>query len=82
MTIPDGLLIADGLDTAYIGYIERHNEPRIAVYDAEKCIQVFVDRDDMSYEDAQDWFFFNVAGAYVGEQTPAYLFKDDEPISP
>ena len=82
MVIPDGLLIANGLDAAYLGYIERTNEPRVAVYDMEKCIQVFMEDEGMSREEAEEWFDYNVAGAYVGAQTPAYLVRDDEPISP
>jgi hypothetical protein len=27
----------------------------------------------MEYEDALDYFNFNVSGAYVGEQTPIWL---------
>ena len=82
MVIPDGLLIANGLDAAYLGYIERTNEPRVAVYDMEKCIQVFMEDEGMSREEAEEWFDYNVAGAYVGAQTPAYLVREDESQAP
>ena len=29
--------------------------------------------EDMSYEEAVEFFEFNVTGAYVGEHTPAFL---------
>ena len=78
MIIPDELLIADGLDQAFIGHIERMNEPPVAVYDIEKIIGIFMTRDGMTQEEAEEFFAFNVDGAYVGPQTPAYLIKPEE----
>ena len=46
----------------------------MAVYDYEKCIQVLVERDGMTREDAEEFFDFNVVGAYVGENTPIFLY--------
>jgi hypothetical protein len=28
----------------------------------------------MSYEDAIDYFYFNVSGSYVGEKTPIWCY--------
>jgi len=69
------MLVADGFDNAIIGYIERMNEPKVVVYDRDKCIEILVERDHMTEDDADEFFEYNVAGAYVGEQTPAYLIK-------
>ena len=44
-------------------------------YDYDKCVQVFVDRDGMSLEDAEEYFQFNVLGAYVGDRTPVFLWN-------
>ena len=41
----DDTLLADGLEDAFIGFFQRINEPRIVVYDYEKCIQILMDRD-------------------------------------
>jgi hypothetical protein len=43
------------------------------VYDLNKCIEVLVDRDGMSQEEAVEYMDFNVLGAYVGEETPIFL---------
>lgn len=44
-------------------------------YDYDKCVQVFVERDGMSLEDAEEYFQFNVLGAYVGDRTPVFLWN-------
>ena len=40
-------------------------------------ITKLVRRDDMSYEDAQEFINFNIEGAYIGEDTPILV----EPMS-
>ena len=67
------MLIADGFDQAVIGYIDRTNETRVVVYDREKCIDIL--SKDMSRDEAEEYFEYNVAGAYMGAETPAYLHK-------
>jgi hypothetical protein len=67
------LLLADGFDAAFIGTGERCGQPTIAVYDREKCIEVLEKRDGMTQEEANEFFEFNVVGAWVGEQTPIFV---------
>jgi hypothetical protein len=43
----------------------------MAVYDRQKCIEILMR--DMSEEDAHEYFEFNVIGAFVGENTPAFI---------
>jgi hypothetical protein len=45
------------------------------VYSRSKCIEVLITRDKMSKEEAEEFFDFNVEGAYMGEKTP--IFVDD-----
>ena len=71
----EGALLADGFEQALIGYGYQFNYP-VAVYSRKRCMDILVERDEMSYEDAMEYFDFNVAGAYVGESTP--IFLDDE----
>ena len=69
----EDMLFADGFDGALIGYIERAGIPSIACYDRYKCIEILAK--DMSYEDAIDYFYFNVVGSYVGENTPCFFTR-------
>ena len=68
----DGLLFADGYDEAILGIGTRNGE-EIVVYNAEKVIRILRRRDGMSLDEAEEFFDFNVAGAWVGERTPLFL---------
>ena len=65
-------LLADGFEDAIIGYVERFNSGPVALYDREKCIRILVERDDMDRDEAEEFFDFNVQGAWVGGQIPAF----------
>ena len=67
------ILLADGLDEAFIGIGWQFNTP-LAVYDRDKCIEI-LESQGMTPEEAQEYFYFNTQGAYVGEQTPIFIEK-------
>ena len=66
----DSILTADGFDDALVGVVERFGQPPIACYDKDKYIEILAK--DMSYEEAIEYFYYNVVGAYVGEFTPCF----------
>lgn len=68
-------LLADGYEDAIIGVVERCSQPVLVVYDAEKCIQILVDRDGMEPDEAREFFEFNTLGAWGGEGTPVFLWR-------
>lgn len=65
-------LKADGFDEAIVG-IGRQFNKNLVIYDEDKCIEILMERDGMSEEEAIEFFEFNVVGAYVGEYTPIYV---------
>ena len=71
-------LLADGFEDAFLGMCVVFNRPPLATYDRDKCIEILVKRDGMTYEEAVEFFEFNVSGAWVGENTPIYLTLRDE----
>jgi hypothetical protein len=73
---PDALL-ADGYDAAIVGLGVRCGQPTLVVYDIAKCIDILVERDDMSPEEAAEYFEFNTLGAWVGENTPLFLWRPE-----
>ena len=82
--LDDNALLADGLETAFIG-VGTQGYFRFAVYDEAKVLALYVERDGMTIGEAQEFFDFNVAGAYVGERTPIFLTRcslDDLEIHP
>lgn len=77
---PDALL-ADGFEDAILGVGERCSQEPIVVYDARKCVEILMQRDGMSEEEATEFFEFNTLGSWVGENTPLFLWRvpdDDE----
>lgn len=74
--VNEDMLFADGLDDALVGYIERAGMPSIACYDKDKCIEILAK--DMRHEEAVEYFYFNTAGAYVGENTPCFLTRTED----
>ena len=73
----EDVLLADGFDAAFVGLAERCGSVPVAVYDRARCIQVLVARDGMSEEEAEEYFDFNVLGAYVGERTPWFITSEN-----
>lgn len=69
---PDAML-ADGFEGALIGIGLQFNR-HLAVYDYETCVQILMSRDGLSRQDADEYMDFNVLGAYVGENTPVFIF--------
>jgi len=69
---PDALL-ANGFEAAFIGVCRRFGQPPLAAYDVAECLRILVDRDEMSYEEAEEYFEFNVIGAWMGEHTPVFV---------
>lgn len=73
---PDALL-ADGLEDALIGYTLNTHHAHVAVYSYPKCVDILVTRDGMTPEDAEEYLSFNTLCAYVGENTPLYVWMPE-----
>lgn len=70
----EGCFLADGFEDAFLGLAQRFGFSHpVATYDYEKCLRVLEDRDGMSRQDAEEFFCYNVIGAWVGEQTPIFI---------
>ena len=69
---PDALF-ADGLDDALIGYTINTHHAHVAVYSATRCVEVLVDRDGMTPEEADEYLEFNTYCCYVGPNGPLFV---------
>ena len=72
----DDILLADGFEAAYLGVCRRFNT-YAALYDYDRCVAILMERDGMTYDEAEEYMEFNVLGAYVGEATPVFLLRDE-----
>jgi hypothetical protein len=64
----ESFLKADGFDDAVIGFEDRSMR---LIYSTIECIRI-LQADGMTYEDAIDYFYYNVEGSFVGELTPIW----------
>ena len=83
----EGVYLADGFDEAIIGISERAGRSRIVAYDRDKCIEIIISHSshvgsrstedgltcDEKYEEAVEYFDYNVIGSWLGDGTPEFL---------
>ena len=65
-------LFADGFDEAIMGIATQCNKS-LVLYDYQKCVEILVERDEMSYEEAVEYMEFNTCSAWMGENTPLFF---------
>lgn len=69
-------LFADGLRDAIVGYTRILDTGKeVVVYDAYKVIEVLMRDEGMTYEDAVEYADFNIFTAYMGENTPLFVWE-------
>jgi hypothetical protein len=73
------LMIADGLEAAFIGVVHRFpNAEPLAAFDLEKCVQIFMEG-GMTRKEAEEHMDHNVLGALVGDLAPVFVeFSEEE----
>lgn len=71
---PENAIIVDGFDDCIIGIAERCSQPDIVAYDTDKIIEKLV-ADGMLRDEAEEHFYFNIQGAWLGEDTPVFIRK-------
>lgn len=58
-------------DEAILGLAQRAGGTVCVAYDRARCIDILAR--DMSREEAEEYFEFNTASAWVGEATPVFI---------
>ena len=74
------MIKADGFDDCIIGFAEvwdGNEQVCRVVYNASDMYQKLMAVDGMSAEEAQEYFDYNIHGAYVGKATPIYMWPGD-----
>ena len=62
-------------DEAIIGVVERAGGSAVIAYDTQKILSIL--ERSMPMEDAQEYFDYNILGAYMGDKTPVYITSGD-----
>lgn len=70
----DGLLFVDPpyFDAAIVGVVQQFDHATVC-YSTEKVLKILMEHDGMDYDEAVEYFQFNIIGAWVGENTPSFL---------
>tara|TARA_B100002049_G_scaffold190683_1_gene147600 strand:- start:4119 stop:4457 length:339 start_codon:yes stop_codon:yes gene_type:complete len=70
-------IVLDGLDKAVIG-CRFINEQSHLEYSFEKIIEILCSRDGMTYEEAVEFYYFNIEGLGGMKNMPIFYHEDDE----
>jgi len=71
----ENIILADGLDKAFLGLSHRDGQhgTQVAVYGIYSCIHTLQLDNKWSWDEAEEYFYFNTRWAYVGEYTPMFI---------
>ena len=70
---PDLLVLEPNyFDKAIIGMVQRIGLDAIC-YDRDKVIEILMEEEGMSFDDAIEHFEYNIIGSWVGDSTPLFL---------
>jgi hypothetical protein len=61
-------------DDAIIGVMERAGGSPVIAYDTQKILDIL--ERSMPMEEAQEFFEYNILGAYMGDRTPVYITQN------
>ena len=68
-------LFCEGHDGDLIGVCDRFGMEPVAAYDYDRFIGRLM-KGGMSEENAAEWFDFNVIGAWMGNGTPVFIWRN------
>ena len=86
LKVGDSVALIDGKNGEFVGSVlavekracivgvgERMGSEPFLVYNKLLVIEILVQRDKMGYEEAMEFFNYNILGSYVGESTPVFI---------
>ena len=71
---------ADGFDRAIMGAVVSFGRRETVLYSVSQILDILMERDNMSPDEALEFFHHNILGSYNGEGMPAYLNDHAEPL--
>ena len=74
--LAEGAIILDDMNDAIIGVVEEFGNGNRILYSKNKIIQILQNGDEMTEEEALEYYEFNILGLYAGEQNPLFLITE------
>lgn len=69
------LFLEPAFDKAIVGHFQRCGKPPVVIYDVNKVIDVLMVTGKLTEAEAEEWFTFNMESAWLGEGTPAFMYR-------
>lgn len=69
----EGAIMLEGFDEAIIGSASTFGKDVVVAYDYKKIINLLINRDGMSYDEAVEYFDFNIGGLHVSDRNPIFV---------
>ena len=73
----ESVILADGFELAFLGCGYSYSGA-YAIYNFSTCLEILMQRDGMTYDEAEEFFEYNVIGSYVGDRMPVFLLMMKE----
>ena len=71
--LPDGVVLLTGLEKAIVGITEGFGGIFRIMYSRSKIIEILQNRDEMTEDEAYEFYTYNILGMHVCEQNPIFL---------
>ena len=72
------LVKANGLEDAIIGVGSRMNMPDVLIYSYNKCVDILMEKEGWTHEEAIEWMDYNVINAHMGKGNPVCVFPKED----
>jgi hypothetical protein len=69
--LAEGAVMLDGFDDCIVGVSESYGEEPRIIYSKKQIISKLMN--DMSQEDAIDYYYYNIVGGMFGTQNPIFV---------
>jgi hypothetical protein len=69
--LAEGAILLDGFDDCITGIVEEFGNGVRILYSRDKILESL--QKDMSYEDALEYYYYNIVGGHFGDRNPLFL---------
>ena len=69
----DKLIVLHGFSDALVGISEKFGEEPRLVYSKSRIVEILMEEDEMTEDEAVEHFYYNIIGTYMGKGTPTFI---------
>ena len=69
----DNLIVLHGFTQALVGISEKFGEDPRLVYSKDLILELLQKEDGLTLDEAEEHFYFNIIGTYMGKGTPVFI---------